>query len=465
MAGSVKNPFHQLIASETPEIEEIEGRSISRNLWALAGRELTADCTLGAVFMVIAISFAATVDWAATSPLLLVGLLTAFALASVVEFNIAAGQTMPIQLVLVPTWFLLPVGLIPLFVATGSLLGRLPSVLRGRTHPSRLLHSLWDSLYSVGPVVVIWVVQPGPPSLEVAWVVGLALVAQSAVNFLGATVTYLCGFGVAPRTMLRPMLWVFFVDALITPVGLAVAIASYYEPWAFALSVSLMALFAMFAEERRRRIHQSAELSSAYRGTAMLLGDVVEADDAYTGEHSRGVVELSVAVADALKLDSRQRRKVEFGALLHDVGKVAISKEIINKPGPLTPEERAIINTHTIEGQRMLDRIGGVLGEVGVVVRASHEDFDGTGYPDGLAGDEIPIEARIISCCDAYSAMTTDRSYRKGRSVDEAVFELLRCAGTQFDPVVVDTLIGVIGWVAPEQLPEHIDSAPLHLAS
>jgi HD-GYP domain-containing protein (c-di-GMP phosphodiesterase class II) len=134
----------------------------------------------------------------------------------------------------------------------------------------------------------------------------------------------------------------------------------------------------------------------------------------------------------------------EFAALLHDVGKLRVPAEIINKPGPLTPEERAIMNQHTIEGERMLQKVGGRLAEVGAVVRACHEDWDGTGYPDGLAGEEIPLAARIVSCCDAFSAMTTDRSYRKALSLDAALAELEANAGTQFDPTVVKSLVGLV---------------------
>ena len=102
------------------------------------------------------------------------------------------------------------------------------------------------------------------------------------------------------------------------------------------------------------------------------------------------------------------------------------------------------MKTHTIEGQRMLDRVGGVLGDAGIVVRASHEHFDGNGYPDGIAGEQIPIEARIVSACDAFSAMTTDRSYRRSIGYAAAVAELERCAGTQFDPQVVAALKDLI---------------------
>jgi HD-GYP domain-containing protein (c-di-GMP phosphodiesterase class II) len=154
---------------------------------------------------------------------------------------------------------------------------------------------------------------------------------------------------------------------------------------------------------------------------------------------------LALDVALELGLDAGRRRTVEFGALLHDVGKIAVPKEIINKPGALDEREWAIIRTHTIEGQRLLDRVGGIMREVGQVVRASHERWDGRGYPDALRGEEIPLEARIVSTCDAFNAMTTNRSYRPAMPVDDAVAELQRCAGAQFDPGVVDALLRAIG--------------------
>ena len=176
----------------------------------------------------------------------------------------------------------------------------------------------------------------------------------------------------------------------------------------------------------------------------MLLGDVVEADDAYTGSHSRDVVTLVLDVANRIGLDPRARRDAEFAALLHDIGKIKVPGEIINKPGKLTDEEWEIMKTHTVEGERLLSQVGGILGNVGKIVRSCHEDWDGTGYPDGLAAEEIPLVARIVRACDAYSAMTTDRAYRKARPADEAVAELRRCSGTDFDPVVVDALAAAI---------------------
>jgi putative nucleotidyltransferase with HDIG domain len=235
------------------------------------------------------------------------------------------------------------------------------------------------------------------------------------------------------------------VDSLLAPVGLLAAFAAADQPYAVLLVVPLAGLFTIFAAERAARVEQTIELSGAYRGTALLLGDVIEADDEYTGQHTQDVVELTVAVADRLRVDEETRRAAEFGALLHDVGKVAIPNEIINKPGPLDDEEWAIMKTHTVEGQRMLERIGGLLARVGIVVRASHERFDGGGYPDGLAADEIPLASRIVSACDAYNAMTTDRSYRKALTAGVAVAELRANAGTQFDPKVVEALVAVVG--------------------
>ena len=235
----------------------------------------------------------------------------------------------------------------------------------------------------------------------------------------------------------------WIVDLALTPVGLLAAIAASEVHGAIVLLIPLLGLLSVFARERKARLDAALELSSAYRGTAFLLGDVIEADDAYTGSHSRDVVSLALAVADHLRLDAPSRRRVELAALLHDVGKIRVPKEIINKAGPLDDHEWALVKQHTVEGQRMLERVGGVLATVGDIVRSCHERWDGAGYPDGLAGEDIPVEARIVCACDAFNAMTTDRAYRKALSLGDAKAELARCAGTQFDPAVVDALLAV----------------------
>ena len=244
-------------------------------------------------------------------------------------------------------------------------------------------------------------------------------------------------------------------------VGLLAALAARDAPFGALLVLPLIGLLDVFSRERSVRIDQSLELSRAYRGTTLLLSDVLDDDDEYTAFHTRGVVQLSIAVADRLGLDARQRRNVEFGALLHDVGKIAIPKEIFHKPGKLTPDEWVVMETHTIEGQRMLDRVGGVLGEVGQIVRSSHERWDGGGYPDGLRGDQIPLESSIVAVCDAFNAMTTDRPYRRALGLDTALAELRSGLGTQFCPPAVDALIELIeedrGMVGPATIDEEME--------
>src|SRR4029079_4836038 len=207
--------------------------------------------------------------------------------------------------------------------------------------------------------------------------------------------------------------WLYLVDAMLAPLGLLAVFAGTYS---FLMCMPLVALLGIFAHERTERLRHTAALSNTYRGTAHLLGDVLEADDAYTGTHSRSVVSLSLKVARAMGVGGAALRNVEFAALLHDVGKITIPKDVVNKPGPLDETEWELMRTHTVEGERMLERVGGVLGEVGQIVRSCHERWDGKGYPDGLANDDIPLEARIVCACDAFNAMTTTRPYRKGMS-------------------------------------------------
>jgi HD-GYP domain-containing protein (c-di-GMP phosphodiesterase class II) len=126
------------------------------------------------------------------------------------------------------------------------------------------------------------------------------------------------------------------------------------------------------------------------------------------------------------------------------VGKIRVPSSIINKPGKLDDAEWEIMRRHTIDGESMLRQVGGTLAGVGRFVRSSHERYDGHGYPDGLAGEAIPIESRIVCVCDAYNAMTTDRPYRSARDTSDAVEELRRCSGTQFDPAVIQAIEAVL---------------------
>jgi putative nucleotidyltransferase with HDIG domain len=275
-------------------------------------------------------------------------------------------------------------------------------------------------------------------------VLALALLAQCACDMGANAVWERLRGGVTIAEVAAEMRQVYLIDMALAPLGLVVAIAAVRHAWVVVLIAPLFGMLRWFSKERRARLEQLVELNDAYRGTALLLGDVVEADDTYTGAHCKDVVLLALDVARELGVAVERQRAVEFGALLHDIGKIAVPKAIVNKPGKLDPHEWEIIKTHTVEGQRMLERVGGFMGNVGRIVRSHHERWDGGGYPDGLHAAEIPLEARIISCCDAFNAMTTDRPYRSALPRAAAIAELAEHAGSQFDPRVVEALTRVV---------------------
>ena len=166
--------------------------------------------------------------------------------------------------------------------------------------------------------------------------------------------------------------------------------------------------------------------------------------DRYTGEHSASVVDTAKTVAAALGLDEIEVERVGHAALLHDIGKVGVPDRILHKSGPLAGDEWELMREHPLIGERILRAIPG-LGGVARMVRHEHERFDGGGYPDGLRGDAIPMGSRIILACDAYHAMTSDRAYRSAMEHEEAIAELARGAGSQFDPKVVGALVSYLG--------------------
>jgi HD-GYP domain-containing protein (c-di-GMP phosphodiesterase class II) len=419
----------------------------SRQLAAtpLGDRDRLASFLLGGSFLAASVALATLAHSSRQAgPWTLVVFVACYALASRIDFEIGTGSAPPTQLVFVPMLALLPVQYVPLCVVGGLLLGGLPDYARGRVPVDRSLLRLVNSWHAVGPALVLVAAGQPEPTARNLPIYALALLAQFAFDFASTALRDRLGLGVSPLSLLRFMVWIWAVDAALTPIAVLAALGFSTHPTLVVVSLPLIGLLAYLARERQVRIDHALELGHAYRGTAMLLGDVVEADDAYTGSHSRDVVSLVIDVADRLGLDAGQRRDAEFAALLHDIGKIKVPGEIINKPGKLTDEEWEIMKTHTVEGERLLSQVGGILGNVGRIVRSCHEDWDGTGYPDGLVGEEIPLVARIVRACDAFSAMTTDRSYRKARPVEEAVAELKRCSGTDFDPLVVETLAAAV---------------------
>jgi putative nucleotidyltransferase with HDIG domain len=420
--------------------------SLDQRTRALQARERRTEALFAAAFLAGDLALALLVHPARAFSLpLAAAFVLAYAAVLRVEFVFGDGASMPIQLVFVPMLLLLPTPLVPLLIAAGTLLRHLPDHVRGHRPAHRLLLRLADSGFALAPAVVLVALGAERATWD-SWPV---YVAAFAAQFLVDGAVFVVRMRIAAdtplRTLVAEILTVYRVDALLTPVGLLAAVAAADAPAAALLVLPIVVLLAVFAREREGRIARTLELSKSYRGTALLLRDLLEEDDEYTGHHTEDVVDLSVRVAEELGVSEDVRRETELGALLHDIGKIHIPDAIINKAGPLDDDEWALMKTHTIEGQKMLDRVGGLLSSVGLVVRASHERYDGRGYPDGLAGEAIPLAARVVAVCDSFNAMTTTRSYRTAMPVSEAVAEVRRCAGTQFDPAVAEALLAVVG--------------------
>jgi putative nucleotidyltransferase with HDIG domain len=190
-------------------------------------------------------------------------------------------------------------------------------------------------------------------------------------------------------------------------------------------------------EEVRARVLKALEKLEAVQ----TLAHALEAKDAYTQGHSRRVSRYAVKTALRLGYTGEMLEHIRLGAELHDIGKIGTREAVLNKPGPLTPDEFQHITEHTLLGEKILAPLAREKGVVLRIVRSHHERMDGKGFPDGLKGDLIPIESRIVGVVDAFDAMTTNRAYRASRNPADAYTELRSCSGTQFDPAVVEAFI------------------------
>jgi HD-GYP domain-containing protein (c-di-GMP phosphodiesterase class II) len=221
-------------------------------------------------------------------------------------------------------------------------------------------------------------------------------------------------------------------------------------------------------EHAERRDHALRSIRARVRE----LVQTIDTHDGYTSGHSDEVVAWCCMVGERLRLSPPDLLELELGALLHDLGKVRVPDVVLGKPGALDRDERKLVNRHPVWGAELLETVPG-LEPVATIVRFHHERWDGTGYPDGLKGEEIPYAARIVFCCDAYNAMTSDRVYRDAMASEEAIAELELNSGTQFDPrmvaavkkvvserrVVVSTSAGVRAVLAGAPLPREISAS------
>jgi Response regulator containing a CheY-like receiver domain and an HD-GYP domain len=186
------------------------------------------------------------------------------------------------------------------------------------------------------------------------------------------------------------------------------------------------------------------ELEELSMGTIRALADALDAKCDYTAGHSLRVSRIAVLIGKAMNLPNEDLRNIELGGILHDIGKIGVPESILWKPAKLTPEEREIMSKHPLMSAQIIGELRGMF-QARLYVKHHHEYYDGSGYPDGLKGEDIPLGARIILVSDAYDAMTTDRPYRTALGHDKAVAELKKMSGTQFDPKVVEALFTIVG--------------------
>jgi HD-GYP domain-containing protein (c-di-GMP phosphodiesterase class II) len=217
-------------------------------------------------------------------------------------------------------------------------------------------------------------------------------------------------------------------------------------PFNHVFSERKIRLLAGIATQSKLAIMNASSFESLERTffeTVEALANALEAKDEYTSTHARSITDMCLEVGTSMGISGKELKRLELGALFHDIGKIGIPSNILAKPGPLDDGEWAIIRTHPELGERILAPIDR-LADVRPIVRHCHEHFDGRGYPDGLGGADIPIESRIILVVDAFDAMTTDRPYRTRLPVDEAVRRLKESAGAQFDPRIVEVFLETV---------------------
>ncbi len=266
----------------------------------------------------------------------------------------------------------------------------------------------------------------------------LIIVTYATVRLLLATARSNLAEGISTSSFVRGAGKYMMVHPIALGIAALGLIFLYRKVGYLALPLATVALFEfyypakLFADQRKTLFTNLAVIAQA-----------IDLKDTYTATHSHNVETIALRIARAMRLPETEVRRIRIGALLHDIGKIGVSGRIIRKPAALDPAEQSLMRQHPVIGAQIMEPVD-LFSEAAGIVRHHHEHYDGSGYPDGFKGDEIPIGSRIILVADAFSAMTSDRPYRRGRSSEEALQILREHAGKQFDSEVVEVFESVI---------------------
>jgi len=315
--------------------------------------------------------------------------------------------------------------------------------LRGQVSLEKVLFNRGQLALSAGLAGLVYVLLGGQPGdLDLSTSMFLPLAACGLTYFVTNLTAVVGAMAIAQGVSVRDMWlsnfkWVIPQYVLLTP--LAIFLAYMYKLTGIFGAVMFMAPFLA----ARHSMQLYMDMRQDYLSTISALIQAVEAKDPYTRGHSESVRRYTVEIAKEMRLPADVTERLEYASLLHDIGKIGVAESILRKPGRLTDEEYMEIKAHPAIGANIVQKLR-LLGQEAGTVRSHHEWLNGRGYPDGLTGDRIPLGARIIAVADAYDAMTSDRPYRRTMSSQEAVAELERCSGAQFDPPVVAAMVRVL---------------------
>jgi hypothetical protein len=373
-----------------------------------------------------------------------VGGLVAFGLLNILSFVLSVELPTGGALLSVMTMLAWPLiilfGPLPAVIVIVSTWLLINALVR-KTEPLRVLHNFLQLTVSAGVGGFLYVEFGGKvgvldfPYVLLPITIGVIVfffintgAVSMAVGFYEKTSPY--------RVWYENCKWQLFYQVGSIPLMLFLAYL-YIELWVWGLFLFFLPMTLV-----RQGYRLYLELKKTYKETVLALVKGIEASDKYTSGHSERVSRYARALAEAMDIPVREIEKIEIAAILHDVGKIgSLYHDLIRKPSKLTPEEYRIIQKHPVQSAELVSHVSFLRGEIEKIIRHHHETYAGTGYPDGLEGDAIPLGSRIIMVADAYDAMTSNRPYRKALSSEQALEELERFSGYQFDPIIVNVMV------------------------